>query len=161
MTGIVIQRPVDWQDTDAAGHYHHSAVIRWVEAAEAALLEQLGLRWLFGRIPRVRYEVDYADRLWFGDTASIGLSVGKVGTSSIRYDFVITRIPASASPAAEASPTVAVRGALTAVHAPDAGAQPWPANVAAALGDTSTSQPKPTDVGEHLPEFRTLSTREV
>jgi len=158
MTGIVIQRPVDWQDTDAAGHYHHSAVIRWVEAAEAALLAELGLRWLFGRIPRVRYEVDYADRLWFGDTASIELSVGKVGTSSIRYDFVITRIPASAPPAA-APPTVAVRGALTAVHTPDAGAQPWPANVAAALGDTPT--PEPTDAGEHPPEFRTLSTREV
>src|SRR5690606_35087854 len=41
--GVTIGRTVEWQDTDAAGHYHHSAVIRWVEAAETALHERLGL----------------------------------------------------------------------------------------------------------------------
>ncbi|MEU7767276.1 acyl-CoA thioesterase [Nocardia sp. NPDC049190] len=139
MTRVVIERLVDWQDTDAAGHYHHSTVIRWVEAAEAALLNRFGLQWLFGQIPRVRYEVDYVDRLWFGDTASIELTVGKLGTSSVRYDFVVTRIPAAGQ--AESSPaTIAARGTLTAVHAPDptAGAQPWPTNVATALQETWT-----------------------
>jgi len=34
---VVVDRRVEWQDTDAAGHYHHSTVIRWVEAAEAVL----------------------------------------------------------------------------------------------------------------------------
>jgi acyl-CoA thioester hydrolase len=131
MNRIVIERVVDWQDTDAAGHYHHSTVVRWVEAAEAALLDRIGLRWLFGRIPRVRYEVDYLDRLWFGDTAAIEFTVGALGRSSVRYDFAITRIPAEPGPA----PAIAARGALTAVHAPEAtgGSRPWPEHIAAAL----------------------------
>lgn len=63
-TSIVVRREVEWRDTDAAGHYHHSAVIHWVEAAEAALQQRLGLGELYGTVPRVRYEVDYLDRLW-------------------------------------------------------------------------------------------------
>ncbi len=84
MTG---HRRVEWPDTEAAGHYHHSAVIRWVESAEAVLYEQLGLRELFGRIPRVRYEVEYAERLWFGDLVDVTLTVTELGRTSIRYSF--------------------------------------------------------------------------
>ncbi|WP_084467040.1 acyl-CoA thioesterase [Nocardia arthritidis] len=140
MSGIVVDRVVDWQDTDAAGHYHHSTVIRWVEAAEAALLDSLGLRGLFGSIPRVRFEVDYLDRLWFGETASIALSVAGLGRSSVRYDFVVTRVPADPHP-----PTLAARGVLTAVHAPDPadGSQPWPAEAAAALRGTRPPTTEP------------------
>ncbi|WP_194818485.1 thioesterase family protein [Nocardia sp. XZ_19_385] len=134
MSSVTIQRLVDWQDTDAAGHYHHSTVIRWVEAAEAALLDRVDLSRLFGRIPRVRYEVDYLDRLWFGDTASIELSIGKIGRSSIRYDFIVSRIPARA---AVPSPdrTVAARGALIATYTPstEKGSRPWPDDIAGAL----------------------------
>jgi len=36
---VVIERRVEWPDTDADGHQHHSVVMRWVEEAEAALLE--------------------------------------------------------------------------------------------------------------------------
>ncbi|MFI6772210.1 acyl-CoA thioesterase [Nocardia sp. NPDC050412] len=142
MTAVIVERLVDWQDTDAAGHYHHSTVIRWVEAAEAALLEARGLRWLFGTIPRVRYEVDYLDRLWFGDTASIELTVGKIGRSSVRYDFVIRRIAAEHGLDDAVARTVAARGALTAVYAPDSqgGARPWPTDTAAALGGESASE---------------------
>ncbi len=41
---VVIERRVEWPDTDAAGHQPHSVVMRWVEEAEAALLERLGSR---------------------------------------------------------------------------------------------------------------------
>ena len=121
---VVVDRRVDWQDTDAAGHYHHSTVIRWVEAAEAVLLDRLNLAGLFGTIPRVRYEVDYAERLWFGDIATITLSVDRVGTSSLRYEFVVTT----------GENTVA-RGALTAVHTAteSTGSKPWSDPVRAAL----------------------------
>ncbi|WP_040789131.1 acyl-CoA thioesterase [Nocardia paucivorans] len=149
MTMVTIERRVDWQDTDAAGHYHHGSAIRWVEAAEAALLERFGLSELFGRTPRVRYEVDYVGRLWFGDTVSIELSVGRLGTSSLRYDFAITRIPGSVRPAATSTePTLALRGSLTAVHTPDnfAGAQPWPANVVAALTGQAPADAAPTPI---------------
>ncbi|MEU5764101.1 thioesterase family protein [Nocardia sp. NPDC047648] len=129
VSGIVLQRRVDWQDTDAAGHYHHSTVIRWVEAAEAELLHSIGERNLFGRIPRVNYRVDYLARLWFGDTASIALSIDTVGTTSMTYHFEITRIPASRS----TPPELAARGTLTIVHAPEGRSHPWPSHLATAL----------------------------
>lgn len=88
---VRVQRRVEWPDTDAAGHYHHSTVIRWVEAAEAVLYERLGLTPLFGRIPRVRYEVDYAARLWFGDVVDVTLAVAELGRTSITYAFEVRR----------------------------------------------------------------------
>ena len=32
-----VERTVEWVDTDASGHQHNSAVMRWVESAEAEL----------------------------------------------------------------------------------------------------------------------------
>jgi acyl-CoA thioesterase FadM len=55
---VVITRRLQWQDTDASGHQHHSVVLRWVEEAEAVLLDELGLTGLLGHTPRVRYEVN-------------------------------------------------------------------------------------------------------
>ncbi len=89
MSRASVTRVVDWCDTDAAGHYHHSAVIRWVEAAENELHTALGLPELYGAVPRVRYEVDYLDRLWFRDEVVTSLWVEKVGTSSLVYAFEV------------------------------------------------------------------------
>ena len=121
---VVIDRVVEWPDTDAAGHYHHSAVIRWVEAAEAALHEQLGVLDLFGSVPRVRYEVDYLQRLWFRDPVEIALWVAAIGTTSLRYEFEVRR-----------GESTAARGALVCVHADPQGegATPWPEHARAAL----------------------------
>ena len=121
---VVVDRRVEWQDTDAAGHSHHSTLIPGAEPAEAALLDRLNLAGLFGTIPRVRYEVDYAERLWFGDIATITLSVDRVGTSSLRYEFVVTHGEKSVA-----------RGALTVVQtaSESAGSKPWPDQVRAAL----------------------------
>ncbi len=38
-----LQRRVQWIDTDAAGIWHHSNVVRWAEEAEAELHRQLGI----------------------------------------------------------------------------------------------------------------------
>ena len=88
---VLVQRRVEWPDTDAAGHYHHSTVVRWVEAAEAVLYERLGLLELFGRIPRVHYEVEYGARLWFGDLVEMAIGVAELGRTSINYDFEVRR----------------------------------------------------------------------
>ncbi|HCT75736.1 MAG TPA: thioesterase [Micromonosporaceae bacterium] len=119
-TRAAIRRSVDWQDTDAAGHYHHSTVVRWAEAAEAALLEELGLIGLFGTIPRVRYEANYLSRLWFRDVVDIGIRIGEVGRTSVTYVFEVRR-----------GDTVAVHGRMVMVNAPDPsrGATPWPQDV--------------------------------
>lgn len=133
--GVVVQRRVEWPDTDAAGHYHHSTVIRWVEAAEAVLYARLGLTRLFGQIPRVRYEVDYHDRLWFGDLVDISFGVAELGRTSIRYAFAVHRGDA-----------LAAAGTMVAVCSDpaDGGTQAWPDD-ARSLFTTAGQQPP-----EHL-----------
>lgn len=113
---VLVQRRVEWPDTDAAGHYHHSTVVRWVEAAEAVLYERLGLSGLFGRIPRVRYEVEYAARLWFGDVVDIVLGVAELGRTSITYAFEVRR-----------DDQVVASGRMVAVSSDpaDGGTEPW------------------------------------
>jgi acyl-CoA thioesterase FadM len=127
---VTIERMVEWPDTDAAGHYHHATVIRWVEAAEAALHEKLGLPELFGVVPRVRYEVDYLARLWFRDRVRITLHAAELGRTSVRYEFTVDR---DGEPAA--------RGAMVCVLTdPDGGgAVSWPPQVRDAL-DTGLTE---------------------
>jgi acyl-CoA thioester hydrolase len=122
---MTVECRVEWHDTDAAGHQHHSAILRWVEAAEAELLRERGLAWLFGRTPRVRYEVNYRSRLWFGELVRIRLEVAQLGRTSLRYEFEV-----------DGSGGVAADGSMTVVHAePDApAATPWPDEVRVALG---------------------------
>jgi acyl-CoA thioester hydrolase len=121
---VVVHRKVEWHDTDAAGHHHHGAVLRWVEMAEAELLRQRGVSDLFGRIPRVHYEVDYRERLWFGQDIQIHLAVAKLGQRSIRYEFEV-----------RSGETVAAAGHMViAMAVPDSPrAVPWSPEVRAAL----------------------------
>jgi acyl-CoA thioester hydrolase len=121
---VRVTRRVEWVDTDAAGHHHHGAVLRWVEAAETELLRSLGVEGLFGRIPRVRYEVDYSARLWFGQDVEISVEIVHVGRTSLRYAFEVA-----------AGDVTAATGQLVIVYAePDSpGAVPWPADIRAKL----------------------------
>ncbi|MFJ3217751.1 AMP-binding protein [Kitasatospora sp. NPDC086801] len=130
---VAIERRVEWSDTDAAGHYHFSAVQRWAEAAEAALLRRLGLAELFGRIPRVHFEADYRERLWFGDLVRTELRVVRVGGSSLHYAFEV-----------HGPQGLAASGRMSVVHAaPNAkGAEPWPAPVRRALAEAGPQQPE-------------------
>jgi acyl-CoA thioester hydrolase len=132
---IRIERVVEWPDTDAAGHYHHSSVIRWVEAAESELHLALGLPELFGHVPRVHYEVDYLERLWFRDQVSVELRIAEVGRTSLLYDFEVCRGEAPAA-----------RGRLVCVQSDPAGqgAQAWPDDVASILrGEAPPRHPAP------------------
>ena len=121
---VVIERRVEWQDTDAAGHHHFSAIQRWAEAAEAELLRRLHLDQLFGSIPRVHFEADYLARLWFGENVRTELTIAKVGTSSLHYAFVV-----------RGEKGTAATGRMVVVHsAADATVSaPWPDQVRAAL----------------------------
>ncbi|MGW2373034.1 acyl-CoA thioesterase [Kitasatospora sp. NPDC001683] len=106
---------------------------RWAEAAEAALLRRLGLAELFGRIPRVHFEADYRERLWFGDVVRTELRVVRVGGSSLHYAFEVH------------GPTgLAASGRMSVVHAaPRAkGTEPWPAPARRALAEAGPQQPE-------------------
>jgi acyl-CoA thioester hydrolase len=89
---ISIQRRVQWMDTDAAGIWHHSVIIRWTEEAEAELHRRLGIiEQTFGATPRVRTEFEFGDVLRFDDVVDITLSVAALGTTSITYRVEVVR----------------------------------------------------------------------
>ncbi|MFC0434294.1 thioesterase family protein [Kutzneria buriramensis] len=128
MPEVTIERAVEWYDTDAAGHQHHSVILRWAEAAEAELCRRHGVAWLFGRTPRVRHEVDYRSRLWFGELCKIRFWVESFGRTSLTFAFEV-----------HGEHGLAATGSVVVVHAePDQeSASPWPPEVVAALGGES------------------------
>ncbi|MGH3344808.1 MAG: acyl-CoA thioesterase [Carbonactinosporaceae bacterium] len=89
---VLVERRLEWRDTDASGHWHHAAALRFVEEAETVLHERLGIAaHTIPRIPRVRIELTFLDRLFYGDRVSIELRVEKVGRSSLTYTFEVRR----------------------------------------------------------------------
>jgi acyl-CoA thioester hydrolase len=110
-------------DTDAAGHHHNTAVVRYVEAAEAALIRDCGITGYFGAAPRVRYEVDFTAPLWFGQEVTTVLAVERVGTSSVTFRFEVWGEETDRQPRA-----LAAAGRYVTAHVPAGrrGAVPWP-----------------------------------
>lgn len=124
LPAVTITRRLQWPDTDASGHQHHSVILRWAEEAEGELLSELGLADQLTHTPRVRCEVDYRARLWLHDRVEVDLAVTKVGLSSLVYGF---RINGPRGLAAE--------GEMTIVHTGDSSdtSRPWPEATRAAL----------------------------
>lgn len=133
-TGIVgtqLQRTIEWVDTDAAGHQHNSVIMRFVEAAEAKLFRELGQHEYFGIAPRVRHEIDYKAKLFFGQEVSTVLIVTRIGTSSMDFSFRIW------GHAHEGRGTVlAAEGKFVTVCVPKGSEKsaPWPREIREALG---------------------------
>jgi acyl-CoA thioesterase FadM len=89
--GIVLQRRIEWIDTDAAGIYHWTTAFRLAEAAEAALHTELGIAgFTFGATPRVSVDAQFQRPLRFNDPVEVELAVESVGRSSVRYAFSVT-----------------------------------------------------------------------
>lgn len=121
---VTIRRRLQWPDTDAAGHQHHSVVMRWAEEAEAELLESIGHATLFGRIPRVVFEAQYQQRLWLRDEVEIRFAIEAVGHTSLTYTFEV-----------EGPRGVAATGRMVIVYTDGnaGGAMPWPDELRALL----------------------------
>jgi acyl-CoA thioester hydrolase len=89
---IRVQRRIEWWDTDASGYYHNTAVSRLLETAETLLLSRLGfLHDVYGRMPRVRLEIDFLKPLAFHDLVDAQLEVTAVGNSSVSYQMEVLR----------------------------------------------------------------------
>ena len=101
---------VAWIDTDAGGRIHFTAVFRWVEAAETALMRGRGLTEGWGNYPRRHVEADYLKVLVFEDEVEVRLRVKRVGRTSITYAWEIAKDGESY-----------VRGSHTVVHVDDEG----------------------------------------
>src|SRR5437879_5728626 len=113
---IVVQRRIEWPDTDASGMYHNTAAFRFIEVAETALLDRLGfVHEIYGRHPRVHIEADFLRPLRFRDLVDIDLAVEKVGRTSVTYRFEM-----------RSGNEIAVRGRAVAVLLSRAGGEPVP-----------------------------------
>ncbi|KAB2810866.1 acyl-CoA thioesterase [Pimelobacter simplex] len=123
---------VEWIDTDSAGIHHNTAIARYVESAEAALMRGLGLDAYFASAPRVRYEVDFEAPLRFGDEVTATVQVERVGTSALSFTFEVHGGPEGTTPVR------AARGRYVTVHIDRATgtSSPWPDDWRAALGAT-------------------------
>jgi 2-aminobenzoate-CoA ligase len=89
---IMIQRRIEWSDTDASGHYHNTAAFRMLEWAETAMFESLGiLDDVYGRLPRVHISADFKAPLDHRDLVDVELEVVEVGSSSVTNRVRIVR----------------------------------------------------------------------
>lgn len=124
MAAITIERRIEWMDTDAAGIWHYSTAIRFVEAAETELHRRLGIiDRTFGYTPRAHVEFDFHRTVRFDDVVEITLTVSRVGTTSATYTVTITCDGDSVA-----------SGRVVTVLIDDAGQPaPWPSDVREAL----------------------------
>jgi YbgC/YbaW family acyl-CoA thioester hydrolase len=136
---IMVQRRIEWPDTDASTNYHNTAAFRFIEVAETALLERLGLlEEVYGRLPRVHVEADFLRALRFRDVVDIELAVAAVGGSSITYQFEM-----------RSRNEVAVRGKAVAVLLSGVGGHPvpWPEEQRALLLTAGPQAPERLTIG--------------
>jgi acyl-CoA thioesterase FadM len=114
---IMVQRRIEWADTDASGFHHNTASFRMIEMAETALYERLGLMDLYGRVPRVHIEAEFRKALRHRDLLDVHFRVAEVGRTSIAYAIRM-----------EHRGDVAVEGHVVAVRldAATREPEPWP-----------------------------------
>lgn len=118
-----IRRNLTWAETDAAGHNHFSAAVRWLEEGEHDLWRSLGLVEIIPAVPRVHLDIDYRDRIFFGDTIEVTTGIVRVGTTSATFATAISHVDADGNPT-----TLAIECRHIVAHCPDprGHAQPWP-----------------------------------
>ncbi|MEU1180142.1 hotdog domain-containing protein [Streptomyces sp. NPDC005820] len=130
---------IEWIDTDAAGIYHNSTVVRLVEAAEASLMHGLGLHGYFPVAPRVHYEVDFEAPLFFGQDVSTAVELTRIGTSSMTFTFEVWGEEFSGRPRGRAAHGRYVTAHIGRDHRGGAGSTPWPREWVAALSRAGRS----------------------
>lgn len=135
-----VERIVEWVDTDASGHQHNSAILRWVEAAEAELFRNLAQPGYFPSAPRVQQVINYKAKLWFGQRVTATVKIHALGRTSLTMAFEIRGFtPGTPDGGTHAGGTVAATGTVTTVHVPQgaAAAEPWPEHFVQAVSGGS------------------------
>ncbi|WP_375500027.1 acyl-CoA thioesterase [uncultured Jatrophihabitans sp.] len=127
---VTIERRVEFADTDATGHHHYLAVLRWLEHAERVLHEQLGIAdETLGRLPRVHLEVDFFAAVHYREPIELTLVIERVGRTSLTHSF---RVESGALLVAAGRYVVVLSAAI------DGRSTPWPAEVRDRLSGTGT-----------------------
>ena len=86
---------VGWGDMDALGHVNHTRYLRWMEDARIVWFSrEMGVRSFHqhGGVGPIlaRVEVDFARPVGYPDTVSVGVTVARVGESSLTLAYEIT-----------------------------------------------------------------------
>lgn len=87
---IELERRLRWADSDAAGRLHFPRIFEIVEEAESELVRQI--EWPMNRsmgydFPRAHVECRFLRVLTLDSAFRLRLTVGKLGRTSIRYDY--------------------------------------------------------------------------
>ncbi|MBO0799270.1 MAG: hypothetical protein J2P31_10670, partial [Blastocatellia bacterium] len=92
MASIELTRRIRWADADYAGRLHFPRIFEYFEEGEAELLRAVGLPmfWDTGYdFPRKHVEATFHRVLAIDATFVMRVTVGKLGNTSIRYDYQI------------------------------------------------------------------------
>jgi acyl-CoA thioester hydrolase len=129
---IELQRRLRWADADAAGRLHFPRIFELVEEAESELVR--GIEWPMDRsmgydFPRVHVECRFLRVLALDDPFRLRLAVGKLGRTSIRYDYQVFN----------AADELAIEGTMTLVTLQNGQPTEIPESLRTALsGETKT-----------------------
>src|SRR5882757_3481922 len=89
---IELQRRLRWADADAAGRLHFPRIFEIIEEAESELVRSI--QWPMDRsmgydFPRVHLDCRFLRVIALDDPFRLRLTVGKLGRTSIRYDYQV------------------------------------------------------------------------
>ena len=127
---VELERRLRWADADAAGRLHFPRIFEIIEEAESELVRSIA--WPMDRsmgydFPRVHVECKFLRVLSLDDPFRLRLAVGKLGRTSIRYDYQVF----------DAGGELAIEGTMTLVVLQNGKPTEIPATLRAALsGDT-------------------------
>lgn len=92
MVSIELKRRIRWADADATGRLHYPRIFEYFEEGETELLRSTGYTMFEGRgydFPRKHVEATFHEMLPLDTPFVMRVSVGKLGNTSIRYDYQI------------------------------------------------------------------------
>jgi YbgC/YbaW family acyl-CoA thioester hydrolase len=109
MNSIELKGYVRWADADAAGRLYFPRIFDYCGEAERELMRRTGFSQEDGfDFPRVHAECEFRKVLALYASFTMRISVGKLGRTSIRYDFRVFADGEEDEPAAAGSITVVV-----------------------------------------------------
>src|ERR1700704_5583331 len=129
---IELKRRLRWADADAAGRLHFPRIFEIIEEAESELVRSI--EWPMDRsmgydFPRVHLECRFFRVLTLDSPFRLRLSVGKLGRTSIRYDYQVF----------DADSELAIEGTMTVVVLQNGKPTEIPTSLRAALAGDSSS----------------------
>ena len=132
---IELERRLRWADTDAAGRLHFPRIFEIVEEAESELVRSI--EWPMNRsmgydFPRAHVECRFLRVLTLDAPFRLRLTVGKLGRTSIRYDYQVF----------DADEELAIEGSMTIVVLQNGKPTEIPPTLRAALGGETSAAGK-------------------